>query len=404
MIDLFVREDILTRDGLEAGLAANEDADGFGRFGGKLVGLDLLACLVPGLRVPDHADEVVEIAERNEEGLEFLGVLLGFAQQVTGPSQDDLAAVLDVADHRVLQIKEAWAAMIDREHVDRKGRLERSVFVEIVENDLGTRVALEINDDAGVFIGLIAHRADLGKDLCIRKFRDALDESGTVHCVGNLGDDDLLAALGVFEDAGTSTHFDTASSGAGIVVDAAIPEECSTSGREIGAFHIAEELFNRNVRIIDRGTNAVDDFPEVVGRQVRCHAHSDPGAAVDEQIRKSGREHNRLALGFVVVRDVVDRVLLHVGHEDMTEVSETGFGVTHRSRRIAFNRSEVPLPINEDVPHRPGLGHVDEGWINRGFTVWVVVTGSITTNLGTFPVIFTGSQIEVIHCQKNSSL
>ncbi len=85
-------------------------------------------------------------------------------------------------------------------------------------------------------------------------------------------------------------------------------------------------------------------------------------------------------------------------------MSETRLGITHRSRRIALDGTEVPLSLDEAVAHRPRLSHVYQCRVNRGLTVRVVVTGGITTDLRTFPVVFAGSETEVIHRQQNPAL
>ncbi len=63
-----------------------------------------------------------EIAEGEEVGLEFLGLFLGLAEEVAGAPQDHLAAVLDVAVDRVLEVQEAGATLVDRQHVHREAR------------------------------------------------------------------------------------------------------------------------------------------------------------------------------------------------------------------------------------------------------------------------------------------
>ena len=146
---------------------------------------------VPG--VADDPDEIVEIRERDEIAFELLRFDLRLPEQKARAAQDDLAPMLDVAGHRVLQRQKLGLAVIDREHVDAEGRLERGVLVEIVDQDLRIAVALQLDDHAGVFVRLIAHVADAGEDFLVHQFGDALDQLGAVHVKRNLGDDDLLA-------------------------------------------------------------------------------------------------------------------------------------------------------------------------------------------------------------------
>jgi hypothetical protein len=50
------------------------------------------------------------------------------------------------------------------------------VLVEIVDDHLGQRVALDFDDDAGVFVRFVAHGGDVRDDLFVDKLGDALDQ------------------------------------------------------------------------------------------------------------------------------------------------------------------------------------------------------------------------------------
>ena len=67
------------------------------------------------------------------------------------------------------------------------------------------------------------------------------------------------------------------------------------------------------------------------------HANCDAGSSVDEQIRKGRWKNGWLGTRLVIIRDKVDRVLLHVGHKGGAEVCHARFSVTHRRRWIAFD-------------------------------------------------------------------
>ena len=84
--------------------------------------------------------------------------------------------------------------------------LHLGVLVELVEDDLRFGAALEADDDAhAVAVGLVAElvAGDVGDDAVVDQLGDALDELRLVDLVGNLGDDDGLAAAGDVFDART---------------------------------------------------------------------------------------------------------------------------------------------------------------------------------------------------------
>ena len=293
--------------------------------------------------------------------------------------------------------------MIDREHVDREGAFHRGVLVEIVDDDLRIAVALQLDDDPRVFVRLVANGADVGQHLFVHQRRDAFDQRGAIHVVGNFGDDDLLATAFELLDAGLAAHLHAAAAGLEILFDARHAAD-GAAGRKIRPFHVLHQLVEGDVRIVDLRADAVDHFAEIVRRNIRRHADGDAGAAIDEQIRKGRRENGRLGAGFVVVRDEIDRVLVHVGHERGAEMRHARLGVTHRRGRIAFDRAEVALAIDERFAHRPRLRHVDERRVNHRFAVRVIVTARVAANLRALAMLSSGKERKIVHRVKNAAL
>ena len=82
--------------------------------------------------------------------------------------------------------------LVEGQQDDAEGGLEGGLLEELVDDDLGLLAALELDDDAGVLVGLVAQVADAVDLLLGDQLGDARDEGGAVHVVGDLGDDDLL--------------------------------------------------------------------------------------------------------------------------------------------------------------------------------------------------------------------
>ena len=53
-----------------------------------------------------------------------------------------------------------------------------------------------------------------------------------------------------------------------------------------GPGHVLHELGERDLRVVEHREAGVDDFDEVVRRNVGGHAHRDAGGAVDQQVRE----------------------------------------------------------------------------------------------------------------------
>src|SRR4030095_7149365 len=164
------------------------------------------------------------------------------------------------------------------------------------------------------------------------------------------------------------------------------------------------QLVEHDVGVVDLRADSVDYFAEIVRRYVSRHPDCDSGSAVDEQIWKGRWKNSRLGARLVVIWEQLARVLLHVGHERGAEMRHARFGITHRRGRIAFDRAEIPLAVDEYFTHRPWLGHVDERGINYSFTVRVIISAGVATNLGTLTMLSPRKERKIVHRIENSAL
>ncbi len=168
---------------------------------GQLEALDQPVARGLGIaRAADQRDHLVEVGERDQQTLEDVRALLGAAQLVLRAAHDDLALVVDVVADHLAQRQRARHVVDQRDHVDAERGLQRRVLVELVEDDLRDRVALELDHDPHpVAVGLVAQVGDLGDLLCSCTrsliFRIRPPSPSLAHLVGQLGDDDRLLAL-----------------------------------------------------------------------------------------------------------------------------------------------------------------------------------------------------------------
>ena len=102
--------------------------------------------------------------------------------------------MLDVAVDELLEAERLGPAVIDGQRIDGETVSSAVCLYRLLMTTFGNGVPLDLDHDAGVLVGLVAHRGDVGDDLFIDQVGDALDQHGAVHVVGNFRDDDLLAA------------------------------------------------------------------------------------------------------------------------------------------------------------------------------------------------------------------
>src|SRR5438093_321986 len=192
---------------------ADENADLLDLLFGKLEREELDSGLIAIGRSANDADEFVEVGERDEITFEGFGAFFGFAQFEAGPSQYHFAAMLDVSAVGFLERKQFRPAVIDRQHDDRERAFHRGVLVEIVDNDLGIGVALELDYQPCVFVRFVADRGDLVQNFFVHQIGDALDQRRAIDVERDFGDDDLLLAAFDLLDAGFAAHFHAAAAG-----------------------------------------------------------------------------------------------------------------------------------------------------------------------------------------------
>ena len=105
---------------------------------------------------------------------------------------------------------------------------------------------------------------------------------------------------------------------------------------------------------------------EVVRRNVRRHSHGDALRSVDQQVRKTCRQHDGLNFVAVVVGNEVDRSLIDPVEQGERERSQAALGVAHRCRTGVWSRGpKVPMAVDKRVSKAEILGHAGKGVVDR---------------------------------------
>ena len=289
-----------------------------------------------------------------------------------------------------------------------EGLLHAGVLVELVEDDFVLGAALELDDDAhAVAVGLVADVGDVVDDLFVDELGDALDEVGLVDLVGDLGDDDGLAAAGDLLEAALGAHHEAAAAGGvGLAEVAAAVEEAA--GGEVGALDVLEADVEVGAGVglllVEQGDGGVEDLGEVVRRDVGRHADGDAGAAVDDEVGDARGEDGGLGGGLVVVGDEVDGVGVDVGEHFAGEAGHAGLGVTHGGGWVAVDGAEVALAVDEGVAQGEGLREADHGVVDGGVAVGVVVAHDVADDLGRLGVLLVELEAHLLHAVEDAAM
>ena len=159
---------------LERGQRAQAEVED--RLGLDLGELELLhQALARSLRVgrgPDQRDHGVQVVQRDQVTQKNVGSRFRLAQLVLQPASDDLALEVKVVAEQVAERECPRHAVDESDRVVAPGRLQRRVLVELVQHDLGDRLALQVDLDAHP--GLVGEILDVGN---LRKITLSLTRS-----------------------------------------------------------------------------------------------------------------------------------------------------------------------------------------------------------------------------------
>jgi hypothetical protein len=84
----------------------------------------------------------------------------------------------------------------------------------------------------------------------------------------------------------------------------------------------------------------------------------------------------------VVVRHEIDGFLVDVSQQFVRHAAHAHFGVAHRRRRVAIDRAEIALAVDQHVAHREGLRHAHHRVVHCAVAVWMVLADHIADHTG----------------------
>ncbi len=166
---------------------------------------------------------------------------------------------------------------------------------------------------------------------------------------------------------------------------------------KVRAGHDLHQLLDRDGRIVEIGDAGVDHLAEIVRRDVGGHADGDAAGAVDQQVGELRRQHDRLALAAVVVRLEVDGVVLEVVEQGHGGPRQPDLGVALGRRRIAVDRAEIALPVDQRQAHGEVLRQAHQRVVDRLVAVRVILAHGVAGDARRFVVGAVRRVIVLVH-------
>ena len=355
-------------------------------------------------RGADEADDLVDVRDRDRQTDLKMRVVTRLVEPEFRAARDDFLAEIDEGAQHVLQVQHFRLAAVQRDHVHAEGGLHRGETVELVQHDVRESLALQLDDDAhAVAVALVAQIGNTLDLLLAHEFGDALDQRRLVHLIGNLGDDQRGTVVAHLLDVDLGAHQDRAAARRIGRADAVAPDD-RAARREIGAGHDLDEIGDRHVGLVDQRDGGVDDLAEIVRRDVGRHADRNAARAVDQEIRKARGQDDRFLLLAVVIRLEVDRAFVNVLEQRKRRAGETGFGIAHGRGRIAVDRAEIALPIDQLQAHREGLRHAHQRIVDRGVAVRVILTHDVADDARGFHIGLVRRVAVLVHREHDAAV
>ena len=147
---------------------------------------------------------------------------------------------------------------------------------------------LQIDDDADVLGGFVAHGFDAVDFLLPMQIGNFFYKVGLVDAIWNFGNDNcracsLPAGRQVGDVGNTSRHHSAPARGIRVMNVLFIKN--NAAGREVGAFDKLHQVFSCGVGIVGQMHGGIHHFAQVVRWDVRRHTDGDAESAVQKKIR-----------------------------------------------------------------------------------------------------------------------
>ena len=353
-------------------------------------------------RGPDGRDDFVDVGHSHGQTTQDMAALARFAQEERGTARHNVLAEIDEAGEEAAQRQCLGPATVQRQHVAAEVGLHGRETEELVHHHFGRRVALQLDHDAhAVAVGFVLNMRDAFDLLVAGRFCDPLDHGGLIHLIGDLVDNDgpsvladfLYPRFGADDDAATPLKIGFARTGTA---------QHDTTGWEIGAGNIFDQLLGREIRLINQRQTGVDHFAKVVRRNVGRHAHGDTAGAIDQHVRKTSWQNRGLAVLAVIVVLKINGFLVDVGQQIGGRFVHAHFGIAHGRCVIAVHRSEVALTVQQRQRHGEILRHAHQRVIDRAIAVGVVLTHHVSYGAGRFAVGLVVCVTRLVHSIENA--
>ena len=206
---------------------------------------------------------------------------------------DNFFAEFDERRNNVLKVHHHRPPVIDCQHIHAETGLQLRIFIELVQYHVGLKFLLDFNNHAhALAVGFVADIRNAFDFLFLHQFGDFLHQHRLVDLVRDFVHHNRLTVLADFLNRALRPHHNRAAPGQVRIFRPAVAQN-QPAGREVRPRHDADKVFNRNVRIVHIRRARVQNFAQIMRRNVGRHTDRNAVRAVDQKVRKPRRQHRR---------------------------------------------------------------------------------------------------------------
>ncbi len=325
---------------------------------------------------------------------------------MAGAAAKHVAAVIEECLQGFAQAHHARRhALVEDVEIQGDARFQLGLAEQLLHQDLRLdRAALRHQHDADVLGGFVAHILERGELLLLDELRNAFDELGLLHLIGNLVDDDLIGAARAFFALPACAHAEAAAPGSIGLLDGGGIIDDDAAGREVGTLDELEDGAVLHLWVLHQRDQRLTELAGIVRRNRCRHADGDAGSTVRQQIGKSARKNDRLAVFAVIGGAEIDGVFFDALKKRVGNLGEPAFGIAHRGGIIAVDIAEIALPFDQRITNGEVLRQTHERVIDRLIAMGMEFADDIADDAGAFLEARRRIKAQLAHCVQQAAV
>ena len=196
------------------------------------------------------------------------------------------------AFQHLLQVQQLRLAIDQGHHIHTKGVLQLRLLIEIVQYNLRHFTTFQLDHDTHTrFIGFIANIGDTFEFLVAHVFSDTFQQGLLIHLVWQLiNDDGRTTFFTKFFKMRFCAH-DYAATASAITIAHTRNAINQTCCWEVGRRNNFDQFIDAALWITQDMQSTVNDFSDIVRRNIGRHTHRNTGRTVNQQIWNTGWQY-----------------------------------------------------------------------------------------------------------------